>query len=185
MKKESIYPIDVVSILGREILAGRRSGETDFDRLRGHLRAIPEDGVAVLDLAGAKVLSSSYFLGGMWPLWRSPQGLRGVYPVLANANESILDEIVFVLESSGNLIWHLQEEQGKSSARLLGQPDSYDRDLFDLILRSGSLSARDLHANDSSIGVTAWSTRLSQHHHNRLLRRAKLGKQQIYTLPWT
>ena len=185
MKIEALDQLDLAVVVGRAVLAGRRTGETDLKQLRRHLRDTPENAVVVFDLQAVEVLSSSYFLGGLWPLWHPGEGLpRALYPVLANASEPVMDEISFVLEHCGGLVWHFRRGRRAPSPSLLGQPDPHEKDLFDLVLKRGSLAARELHENDPSIGITAWSTRLAQQHQNRLLRRRKNGKQMIYSLPW-
>jgi hypothetical protein len=184
MKKES-FVLDLAAAAERTVLAGRRPGEADRKRILRELRTGPGGAVVVLNLKRVEVLSSSYFLACLWPLWRPGHGAAGeFYPIFANANDTITDELSFVLEHCAGLVWHWEDVDSASSASLLGSPDSYDTAVFKLLLKRGLLTARELHEQDPSIGITAWSTRLGQHHQNRLVRRRKDGKQMLYSLPW-
>jgi hypothetical protein len=184
MKKRG-FMLDLAAVAERTSLAGRRPGEADRKRILRELRTAPEGAAVLLNLKNVDVLSSSYFLACLWPLWRPSPGAAGeFYPILANANDMIKDELSFVLEHCPGLVWHCEDADSISSPSLLGSADSYDTALFKLLLKRGSLTARELHEQDPSIGITAWSTRLGQHHQNRLVRRRKEGKQMLYSLPW-
>lgn len=184
MKKRGLM-LDLAAVTKRTSLAGRRLGEADRKRILRELRAAPEGAAVLLNLKNVEVLSSSYFLACLWPLWRPSQGAASdFYPILANANDMIKDELSFVLEHCAGIVWHWEDVDSASSPSLLGSPDSYDTALFKLLLKRGSVTARELHEQDPSIGITAWSTRLGQHHQNRLVQRRKDGKQMLYSLPW-
>ena len=86
----------------------------------------------------------------------------------------------------GNLTaWTCQWADGVlQSTNVLGPLGDDMRRILNWMQERGPVTAADLGALDRTIGATAWSNRLASLHNDRLLRRWKDGRKQVYALPW-
>lgn len=86
------------------------------------------------------------------------------YPVIANANEGIVEELSVLLASQRNVLMLclLDKDDNPSSPRLLGKLEPKQRVTFDLVNELGEADAAKLmRRGNDSIGQTAWNNRLA------------------------
>jgi hypothetical protein len=171
----------ITEVVGRQVLAGRVAGQTDYPQLEQAARAAASpDGRVLLDLAGIEVLSSSYFDAALWPLWSLTPEL---YPGLVRVPQAAVDDMELVLRANQAAVWSFKTEADRRP-RLLGVIDPALRLTLDRVAEHGELTAGDLVEAKGSIGATAWSNRLASLHQLRLVRRRKDGRRLIYLLAW-
>jgi hypothetical protein len=174
------------SVVNRPILAGAPAGKCDFPHIeRFILGAVPLSGaLVVLDFEGITVLSSSYFTAAFWPLWSQTFGIE-IYPVLANLGPAIEEDARLSLLVLKTAAWVTSWSAGeRSQYSKLGQLDSTLEKALEAVQDARSATAADLLKYDSSIGMTAWSNRLSALFQQRLVRREKDGRRLIYSPSW-
>ena len=112
--------------------------------------------------------------------------LVNVYPVAANLEPAVLEELEFFLRSRNDVIWacDLDETERVNGARLLGDLDPAQRMTFDAVREFGAVTAPELAARfpDQSIGPTAWNNRLSGLAAKGLLVERRIGKTKSFSL---
>jgi hypothetical protein len=177
----TIKTILIAKVAGRQTLAGRMPGKTDYPKIEQAARAAAsEHGRVLLDLSGVEVLSSSYFDAALWPLWAV---IPELYPSLVKVPQAAVDDIEIVLRPSGAAVW-LFKSEGDRTPGLLGAIDLALKVTLDRVTKLGELTAADLVDVDRKIGLTAWSNRLAALHQLRLVRRRKDGRRLIYLPAW-
>ena len=86
------------------------------------------------------------------------------YPVVANANERVFEELKLLIEAKGGAIMtcFLDEEGKPIKATLLGELDPKQRLTFDLVSKLGEVEASSLSRQSSEdVKPTAWNNRLT------------------------
>jgi hypothetical protein len=173
--------VQITEVVGRQVLAGRMPGQTDYPKVEQAAKAASsQDGRVLLDLGGIEVLSSSYFDAALWPLWSLTPEL---YPGLVRVPQAAVDDIELILRANQAALWSFKTE-GDRSPRLFGAIDPALKLTLDRVAERGELTAGDLVEAKGSIGATAWSNRLASLHQLRLVRRRKDGRRLIYMLAW-
>lgn len=190
--------INLVEVLGADLLAGRALGSRhlavlmdrisrSFDECQASGADDVEKALFVLDFARIRVATSSYLAAAILPLWNWEAALRSnAYPVLANLGHGVQDEIEFVLKARCAAAWVGYYVAGQlQDVSLMG---TLDESLSGTLKRFSplvELSATDLASPGEQIGATAWNNRLTALHELRLLHRRRLGRRQVYSLPWS
>lgn len=174
--------------LNTQTLAGRLSGERD----RAVFEELVRKSVAaavVIDFEGVQVVTSSYFLAGMWPLWND-RGDREVYPILANVSDDIREDIVLPVRSCKAAVWMGTWTGAQYDApKVVGELDVELRHTVSLAVEQTQVTATTLYdldtqPEDRRVQKTAWNNRLAALHQLRLLHRYKASRQLVYAVPW-
>ena len=171
--------IKVQELVDSSVLAGRRHGQAvlvEIMELCGEY-AGPLD----LDLSGITHLTSSFFLGGMLPLWHREPAL---FPIVSNASELALAEISIALAAQGWAVWINEPSGEESEPQVLGPLATVYRDTPLLFTDGGRHGASGLSQRFPDVRQTAWNNRLAHLYRFRLLDRAKVGKTLDYFVPW-
>jgi len=185
MNATTLPKVSVSATVERQILSGRRAGESDWPKLESAVLRRADRGVVLIDLSGAEFLSSSYFDAGVWPLWNLAN--EDLYPVLANVPGPVADDIKIVLAAHSAAIWSATPLDLQAfNAELLGSLAPSLGKIIQHLQKNSETTAPDLASNRElePIGPTAWSNRLALLHKQRLLRRRKDGRKLVYALPW-
>jgi len=111
--------------------------------------------------------------------------LRNVYPVVANLQPAVAEELDFFARARGDVLWscELGVDDAVASAWLIGELDPAQRSTFDVARELGTISAPELAARftDQRIGPTAWNNRLSALASKGLLVERKQGKSKSFS----
>lgn len=172
---------------GRDVLAGARAGRATLGRLLDLVGEGPEEAEPVyVDFEGVEVATASYLRESVvefrdavrrrWTEW---------YPVVANANASVLEELgVLVASRRDVLACCVLDEDGRPSApRLVGELEPKQRVAFDLVQRLGEADAGELMAESDDVedvGQTAWNNRLAALSRLGVLMEVSQGRAKRY-----
>lgn len=108
-----------------------------------------------------------------------------LYPVVANANEVILDEMEFLLNLNGDALVTCElTKQGKiKSSRLVGRLNEKQQLTFNAVLEAREADARTLESkfrDSEQIQTTGWNNRLSSLVAKGVLMEIKKGRGKVY-----
>lgn len=181
----NIETISIGRIARKDTLAGRKSGEIVKVRLEAEVEKTPEASTLLFDFSDVGIMTSSFFVVCIWPVVTSATiSNRDLFPVLFNVNTDVREDIRIALEAI-------------RKPALLGQGDrasvvnfetfNLDESLEQILAvadRLEKVTAAELYSIRGEVGATAWSNRLAFLYQHRMLRRAKAGRQMVYSLPW-
>lgn len=171
---------------GRTVLSGGIAGRKLLTALI--TATPPSDGpvAAFLDFARIEVATSSFLresVVGFRDYARS--SLTNIYPVAANLEASVLEELEFFLRAYNDVFWicRLNADESVSGARLLGDLDPAQRTTFEAVHALGAVTAPALASRFQHLGIgpTAWNNRLSALSAKGLLIERKVGKTKSFT----
>ena len=169
-----------------EILAGALRGRKILGLLLERIDEEPENPMPVyLDFKGITVATAS-FLRECIVEFRDIVRRRwsGYYPVVANANDSVTEELSVLLAQRDVLMLCTLDEEGKpGSPRLVGDLEPKQRLTFNLVSKLGEANAGKLmHSSKDGddVGQTAWNNRLASLSRLGLLMEISQGRAKRY-----
>lgn len=156
-------------------------------RLLDHIGDAPREGTPVyVDFEGIEVATASFLRESVvefrdavrrrWTHW---------YPVVANASESVLEELgVLVALRRDVLVCCVLDRGGRpSTPRLVGELEPKQRVAFDLVQKLGEADAGELMAASDDaevVGQTAWNNRLAALSRRGVLMKVSEGRTKRY-----
>ncbi|SRR5579862_1079162 len=150
------------------VLSGAQNGRAMLGKLLDAVATEPaEPEPLFLDFAGVYVATSSYLRESVIALRDIIRGRHSrLYPVIANANETVSEELLEVLKSRGSAIMacKLAADGAVSEAAPLGELDPKQGITFKLVAEGGTTDAAQLmrqHGAAEGIRQTAWNNRLA------------------------
>jgi hypothetical protein len=151
---------------GNAVLSGKTSGFRMFLKLVEATKdESKEPQLLLLDFSGIDVATGSYLRETVLHLRDHVRGRRSnFYPVVANANEAVLEELSDLLRSGGGALMTCALGHGDQVTRssVIGDLEPKQRMTFELIAKSGETDAAGLkRAEDDGVQVTAWNNRLA------------------------
>jgi hypothetical protein len=159
----------MIDIGGGEVLAGAMAGRRDLGRLLEQTATEPAaPGPLFLDFTGIVAATASYLresVGAFRSMIRSRDSLY--YPVIANANEVVRDELVELARARGDvfLTCELGADGSITAAALVGELEEKQRLTFRLVQDHGETDAGELMRKygerEKVRHATAWNNRLS------------------------
>jgi hypothetical protein len=171
---------------GRSVLSGGIPGRKLLTALIGATPSADAPTAAFLDFKGVAVTTSSFLREAVIGFRDyARQSLANVYPVAANLEPPVLEELEFFLRARNDVFWvcDLDETEQVNGARLLGDLDPAQRTTFDAVRELKAVTAPELAARfpDQSIGPTAWNNRLSGLAAKGVLVERKVGKTKSFS----
>ena len=174
-------------LLDSDVLAGALTGRKALGALLERIEREPEEPEPVyLDFAGVEVATASF-------LRESVLDFRDIvrrrwtncYPVVANANDTIAEELSVLLEPQRDVLMlcTLNKDGVPCASRLLGELEPKQRITFELVRKLGEADAGELMrtANGSEgVGQTAWNNRLASLSRLGLLMETSHGRAKRY-----
>ena len=158
---------DVQALAGASILSGAPRGADMFAHLIKLVNPQPTDPEPFfLDFSNVEVATASYLRESVLAFRDFVRGKRSMlYPVIANANEVIREELLVLAASGGAAIMSciLSPEGKVSDPVLLGNLDPKQQLAFDLVNQRGETDATEL-MRDFGEGLksaTGWNNRLA------------------------
>jgi len=170
---------------GETILAGAEPGRRMFGYLVASALAPSKPEAGFLDFSGVEVATASYLRESVVAFRDYARStLSDLYPVVANANEAVAEELAFFLRHRGDAVWacDLDTRDVVGNARLLGALDDIQLETFNRVLSLGEASAPTLAAAGvaSGVGPTAWNNRLSSLASRGILIERRGGKTKTF-----
>lgn len=163
-----IHRVEIRTETASTILSGALRGQQLLARLLPAFASEPPLPQAVfLDFSGVDVATGSFIRESVLALRDTARARRSnIFPVVANANESVREELAEVVRSRGGAIWvcTLDEDEQVSCAQVIGELDPKQKLTFNLVKQRGAVDAaelmRDQDPNDA-VTQTAWNNRLA------------------------
>ena len=138
-----------------------------FAKLIKHISPEPANPEPIfLDFEKIEVATASYLRESVLAFRDFVRGRRSMlYPVIANANDAIREELILLATSSGNAIMScvLSSNGDVSNSSLIGELDPKQQLAFDLVNQRGETDASEL-MRDFGEGLrhaTGWNNRLA------------------------
>lgn len=161
--------IDMKEIGGSNVLAGAPNGKVALGRLLDRVSAEPATPEPVfLDFAEVDVATASYLRESAVAFRNVIRGRDSLYyPVLANINESIRDDLLELARGRSDVfVTCAVSGTGKvSGPALVGELEAKQRLTFDLVRQHGEIDAGELMRRygerEQTRHATAWNNRLS------------------------
>jgi len=171
---------------GRRVLSGGMAGRKLLTALIAATTPPDEPSAAFLDFKGVQVATSSFLREAVIGFRDYARlSLVNVYPVAANLEPAVLEELEFFLRARNDVFWvcDLDAHEQVSGARLLGDLDPAQRTTFEAVRELGAVTAPELAARypHQSIGPTAWNNRLSGLAAKGLLVERRAGKTKSFS----
>ena len=171
---------------GTDVLAGSIAGQKMLASLMAQTGRPDTSEVVYLDFAGISVATASF-------LRESVIGFRDycrtcdpvLYCVVANASDTVLEELRMFLRERGDAFWccELAQDEVVSHARILGKSKLEDgqRIALDLVCERKSTTAPELSQLGEKLGPTGWNNRLAALSARLLVRERRDGKLKIFS----
>jgi hypothetical protein len=156
------------ALAGIDVLAGAESGRKLLAKLVEQTGREPQSPETLfLDFSGIEVATAS-FLRESVLLFRDAVRSRrsNFYPVIANANDLIAEELRLLCSSRGEVIMlcNLSDDGKVLNSYLAGELDPKQRFTFNLVQERGETDAAELmreHGEGEGVRQTAWNNRLA------------------------
>jgi len=137
-----------------------------------------------LDFSGVEVATASYLRESVFEFRRAIRSRKSnYYPVIADANASVLEEVAVVAGAIGETVMTccLSENGECSDTKLVGELDPKQLLTYKLVERLGETDAAELKRDrDDEIGQTAWNNRLTSLANMGLIMEISQGRTKRY-----
>ena len=168
----------------KKVLAGSPEGRR-MREILSDLAKASDPGLFVIDFAQIDVATSSFVREAVVIFRNLTRAQRAdLYPVVANLNAEVEEELTSVLLQMGDAIWLFDlSKMDVTGHRLLGKIDPKLRETLDLIENGAGYDAATRWKTTNStesVGVTAWNNRLANLAKQGLAFESKVGKQKYY-----
>jgi hypothetical protein len=154
---------------GSEVLAGALNGKVALTRLLAAAMtepALPEP--LYLDFSGVEVATASFLRESVLSFRDIVRGRHSTfYPVIANANDNVRDELVELVRARGDVLvtCTLHEDGSVAEGAQIGSLDPKQRVTLELVRERGETDAGELmrtHGKSEGLAhATAWNNRLA------------------------
>ena len=179
--------IRIRDLANNDVLAGALTGRKALGTLLEQIDGEPEDPEPVyLDFTGVAVATASFLRESVLE-FRDTVRRRwtGYYPVVANANDTIREELSVLLEPQRDvlLLCTLNDDGVPGAPRLVGELEPKQRITFDLVKKLGEADAGELMRTTNGseeVGQTAWNNRLASLSRLGLLMELSHGRAKRY-----
>lgn len=179
------YPM-LTNPTGTATLAGSAMGRQMLAQLIEKTRPTVEPTIAFLDFENVDIATGSFLreaVMGFRDFCRNAVGM--IYPVVANANTTIEEELATYLRGRNDAIWacSLAPEGETTDAHILGELDAGQISTIQLIGQHHPISAPELAKlrPDEKIGTTAWNNRLTTLSGKGMLKEVRQGKTKLFS----
>ena len=180
--------IAILEVTGKDILAGKSGGLRDFPKILDAVERTPQGDTVVLDWDGVEIATASYFGATLIALLRMAMtGELDRYFIVANLNQTGIDELKLVLELQGLVVLVGEgKREHLRNIQVLGNLETPYRSTLEAVAQRADASATDLHGAQrgrNAIGKTGWINRLAYLHRLRLVRKERVGREyRFYAL---
>lgn len=176
----------LASPTGSATLAGSAMGRQMLAQLIEATKTVALPTIAFLDFEGVDIATGSFLreaVMGFRDFCRNAAGM--IYPVVANANATIEEELATYLRGRNDAIWACKiDRQGRATdPHILGELDTAQMSTIQLIGKHHPISAPELAKlrPDDKIGPTAWNNRLATLAAKGILKEVRHGKTKLFS----
>lgn len=177
--------LDVGQLAGERVLSGAPSGRYLYGQL---VAALPAEPVSpeplLLDFRAVDVATASYLRESALAFRQFVRGRKSnFYPVVANARDVIIDDLLEVVHARGDVIMVCWSDEDGVVLRWqpLGKLDPMQQLTFDLVLRLGETTASRLAESEGgTVKITAWNNRLASLSNLGLISECSRGRTKLY-----
>ncbi|MDR6129089.1 hypothetical protein [Sphingomonas sp. SORGH_AS_0438] len=167
-------------------LAGSAMGRQMLASLISETRPVNEPTIAYLDFAGIDIATGSFLREAVLGFRDfSRKAMGALYPVVANANAAIEEELFDYLADHNDAMWACSLDKAGTSSKphILGLLDTAHRNTLKLICENHRISAPELAKlrPNEGIGVSAWSNRLATLATKGIVMEFRIGKTKLFT----
>ncbi len=179
------YPILKIAS-SRATLAGTAMGRQMLAQLIAMTTPVIAPTVAFLDFEGVDIATGSFLREAVLGFRDFSRNAIGtLYPVLANANAAIEEELSVYLKDRSDAVWacSLNAQGVATIPHILGELDAAQMKTLRLISEHQPISAPELAKlrPDEGIGTTAWNNRLATLAAKGILMELKQGKTKMFS----
>lgn len=161
--------LNLRDIVGGKVLAGAVNGRATLNRLLEKTTSEPDEPELVfLDFSDVEVATASFLRESVLAFREIVRSQRSkLYPVIANANDEVKDELLYLLHSRGDCLMacSLSEGESPTEASPIGKLDPKQRLTFELVCEHGETGAGELMRlygeSEEVKHSTAWNNRLA------------------------
>ncbi|MDO7837104.1 hypothetical protein Q4610_18835 [Sphingobium sp. HBC34] len=177
----------VLSIAANRVtLAGTAMGRQMLAQLIAETKPVPQPAIAYLDFSGVDIATGSFLREAVLGFRDFSRNAIGtLYPVVANANATIQEELTVYLKDRNDAIWAcaLSDAGDASDPHILGELDAAQINTLKLIAQHCPISAPELAKlrPEEGIGTTAWNNRLATLAAKGMLMETKSGKTKMFS----
>jgi len=161
-------------------LTTRPKGIQDFGKVCERLAKVRPGEVVTLDFDNVEYVSASWITAMMVPLARrAAEGLNDFFLLVRSFPVDSLDDLRLVADQ--NRVPFLLVT-GRSRTRLIGTLDAGQQETLRAVEELGEVTGAELALKKPALKTSgpAWNNRLRDLHEKRLIRRRKVGREQIY-----
>jgi len=176
----------LTSPTGSATLAGSAMGRQMLAQLIEKTKPLALPTIAFLDFDGVDIATGSFLreaVMGFRDFCRNAAGM--IYPVVANANATIEEELATYLRGRNDAIWACAIDSRGHTAdpRILGELDTAQISTIQLIGKHHPISAPELAKlrPDDKVGATAWNNRLATLAAKGMLKEVRHGKTKLFS----
>jgi len=165
------------------ILAGVPRGEEAFTRLVRTVTAAKGPTRVFLSFSNVDVATASFLRESALNFRTFCRGIRkDLYPVVANANRDITDELAAFLDLKGDAIVScgLNDDGSTFDVRLLGRLEEKQKVALRAVIDAGEADARTLAKKYQDAEPTAWNNRLASLVAKGILVELRTGRAKSY-----
>jgi hypothetical protein len=161
-----------------KLLTGKIAGRRDFAKACALLINVEAGSIVVFDFTGVEYVSSSWLNWMLVPLIEyAAEEKNDFYLLVKNFPAVSLDDLQFVADQTHTPTLVMT---GGKKATVVGPLDSVQKETLKAVQALGSATGASLSREDD-VKPTTWNNRLRDLNIKRLLRREKVGREQIYS----
>jgi hypothetical protein len=170
----------------QDVLSGEAKGVLCFTKLVRSVQKVPEPTPLFIDFVDVKAATASFLRESVLKFRNyCLQSQLNLFPVVANANQEILDDLGLALKVSGEaiLICALNARGLVSNPQVFGELEEKQRLTFEAVKKQSEVDANTLartHEGIENIQVTGWNNRLASLAAKGLLMEIKRGRSKAY-----
>ena len=180
--------IDMADLVGKDVFAGAVNGKAVFASCISSTSGEPDEPTALLlDFSGIEVATASALRESVVALKAYKRSIGSkLYPVLANINESIVDEVQVLMDAKNDAIvsCDLDNRETTFNVRLIGKLDPKQAMTFGLVKQLNGADAgrlmKEFGEQEQTTSTTAWNNRLAGLVQRGLLREFVSGRAKFY-----
>jgi hypothetical protein len=171
---------------GQTVLAGAIPGQNVLAKMIAQIRRCGEPTPLFLDFAKVEVATSSFLLASVFGIRNHCRNAdMNLYPVIANANDMVIEELQRLLKDHGEAIatCQLSDQHTVSAARVVGVLEAKQEITLEAVKALKHVDASTLmerYKATEKIGVTGWHNRLAALVEKCLLMETKKGRAKYY-----
>ena len=180
--------IDIGALAGGSVLSGAVNGKSAFARLVSIAMPDPEDPEPLfIDFSNVEVATASFLRESVLALKSYMRTSKSnLYPVAANINQVIKDELLVVVDAKNDTILICRHDDAghSSDAELVGELDPKQQMTYSLVLNLNGADATSLMqkfgAEEKMKSATAWNNRLAGLVARGVVREFSRGRTKFY-----